>query len=102
MAEFNDALLNARFTFRVRPIPVPSLMRPVRRVSLLVLLFDQCRSKQATMLQIQVLNWAIRNTENRARFNEYLEGAVLPGEPVRENGVESRGWNGDDSAPPGT
>ncbi|MDB5386696.1 MAG: hypothetical protein JWM11_2342 [Planctomycetaceae bacterium] len=78
----DEQLLNARFTFRVRPIPVPSSLRPVRRISFLVLLFNQCFGHKSTMLQLQVLNWAIRNTENRAQFTRFLEGPILPGEVV--------------------
>lgn len=82
MTTFNETLLEAQITFWVRPVPVPCSLRPVYRIALLTLLFDQCHSGQATMLQIQVLNWAVRNTANRARFLDYLRGIVSPADVI--------------------
>ncbi len=78
MNPIDDAMLDAKVTFRVRPLPVSCMLRPTYRISLLVLLFDQCTRQQATMLQIQVLNWAIRNPTNRQRFLQFMAEDLRP------------------------
>lgn len=78
----DEAILDARVTFRVRPIPVPCTLRPVFRIAVLSLLMSHCHGDQATLLQLHVLNWAIRNTENRRRFLAYLAGEIRPDDVV--------------------
>lgn len=77
-----DTILDAQITFRVRPVPVPCLLRPTYRMAQIVLLVDHCYQQQSTMLQIQVLNWAIRNTTNRLRFVQFLNGQMRPDDVV--------------------
>ncbi len=74
----DDAILDAEVTFRVRPLPVSCMLRPTYRIALLVLLLDKCTRQQATMLQIQVLNWAIRNPANRQHFLQLMAGNLRP------------------------
>ena len=69
-------LLEAKFTVRKRPISIPCAHRPLWRFSVLTLMIDSCRSRVASLEQLQVLNWAIKTVENQDKLLDWLNGAA--------------------------
>ncbi|WP_157469268.1 hypothetical protein [Gemmata sp. SH-PL17] len=67
--------LAAPFIFQQRPIDLPGDLRPVWRVGLIVLLLKTCcRQSRARFRQLHVLNWGVRNQENRKALEEAVNG----------------------------
>lgn len=52
-----------RFSFRARPIAVPGDLRIEWRVSLIMLMLGNSRSKQASLAKLHILNDAIRSSQ---------------------------------------
>jgi hypothetical protein len=77
-----DTLLDQPFTFRERPSSVPSDLRPVWRVPVVILLVQACRGSRATPEQLHVLNWAVRSTDSAATLSAYLAGELGPSDAV--------------------
>lgn len=57
-----------------RPRLVPSLLVPVWRVPLVVLMVAQCRTARAKREQLVVLNWALRDPVTHAALTAQLAG----------------------------
>ena len=65
-------------TFNPRPTSLPCDLRPVWRIAVLVLILNQCRQMRATIEQLHVMNWSVRNRSAQDRFLAYLEGNESP------------------------
>lgn len=68
------------FSFTLRPIQVAGDLRPIWRLASICLILRNCWGNSSTLRQLHVLNWAIRDVENRAVFLAALGDAppVLP------------------------
>lgn len=71
-------VLESVFVFRKRPVAVDPDLRPLRRVSMLLLLVDNCRGAIANLEQLHVLDWAIRTESSRRSLIEFLMGQRSP------------------------
>jgi hypothetical protein len=77
-----QALLDAEYSFRVRPHPVPAELRPNRKVALLLLLVSRCHGAGASWKSLHVLNWAVRGAGNFQAFERVRDGELLPDVPI--------------------
>ena len=69
--------LASLFIFQQRPIDLPGDLRPVWRIGLIVLLLKTCcRQSRARFRQLHVLNWGVRNPDNRKALEEAVNGQV--------------------------
>ncbi len=69
----------AAFRFTPRPVALPPDLRPLWRLSLLVLLFHRAsRQGRASLKKLHVLNWALRQPESRATLLDVLRGRARP------------------------
>jgi hypothetical protein len=75
-------MLDAPFVFRQRPEPVPGVLRPVWRIPTILLLIKKCWGGKASLEQLHVLNWAIRDSSGRATFLMLLEGEIDPDDAI--------------------
>ncbi len=68
------------YSFTLRPVPVAGDLRPLWRLASICLILRNCWGASATLRQLHVLNWAIRDAENRRVFLAALDDAppVLP------------------------
>lgn len=72
--------LNVPFRFSERPSPVLPRHRMAWGISLVALMLILCsRGQKASLQKLHVLNWAVRNEQNRATFRKFLGGIVPPG-----------------------
>jgi hypothetical protein len=69
-----SALLEVPFSFKRRPPAIPGDLRPIWRISALVLILEKCRGQRASLRQLHVMNWAIRTGQNRRTFLKAVEG----------------------------
>ena len=68
-----------RFVFRRRPFSIPADLRPLWRISLVILILRKCCQRQRSHLRrLHVLNWACSSPENRDEFVALLDGQILP------------------------
>jgi hypothetical protein len=71
--------LNISFSFCERPTPLQPQLRVIWGLSILVLILEVCsRSKRSSISRLHLLNWGIRNNENRERIVELLENRLSP------------------------
>ena len=75
-------LFDVPFTFTERPRPVPGSLRPGWRIPAILLLVRKCRGARATLEQLHVLNWAIRDARGREAFLSFWRGEVEPDESL--------------------
>ena len=70
--------VNYRFT--ERPVSVAGDLRPLWRFASVCVILSHCRAQTATLKQLHVLNWALRDKANRDLFLATLADAppVLP------------------------
>lgn len=74
-----EALFKSPFLFREQPVSVPPDLRPIWRLSLLMLLLNRCcREGRASLQKLHVLNWALRTPESREAMIEALDGVAKP------------------------
>lgn len=66
------SILDSPYIFRGRPSAVDPDLRPLRRVTVLLLLIDACRGGAANLEQLHVLDWAVRTEESRRTLLEFL------------------------------
>jgi hypothetical protein len=69
-----DSLFSRRFVFTKRPSAVPGDLRPLWRVSVLLLILANSRKQKATLQKIHFLGHAIRTSENRVKSEAVLSG----------------------------
>ncbi len=80
MPSVNIPELDTPFTFNERPESIPGDLRPLWRMSLLLLmLFVASRGKRSSFGRLHVLNWAIRSDEGRDALLAIVDGHLLPG-----------------------
>lgn len=72
------SVLDSTFVFRKRPTAVDPDLRPLRRVTILLLLIDSCRGAVANLEQLHVLDWAVRTESSRTALIEFLMGHRSP------------------------
>ncbi len=72
----------ATIVLHARNQAYPGQFRTVRRLALITLLLKACRSEQASLPQLHVLNWAVRTPESRSAFLAFLRREVPPDEAV--------------------
>jgi|ERR1019366_6745949 hypothetical protein len=70
--------LNVLFDFVERPVPLGADMRPAWRIVVLMLVLKKCWGNRASLRQLHVLNWAIRNPESREAFLQVMNGELPP------------------------
>ena len=69
--------LNTPFLFRARAVDLPADLRPLWRIGIIVLLMKLCcRESKARFRQLHVLNWGVRNKENRELLTQAVTNAV--------------------------
>lgn len=71
------------FSFVQRPNALPADLRPIWKVSvILLILLKCCRAGRSTLQRVHVLNWAIRNKESREDFKHVVQGKLEPGDVI--------------------
>lgn len=66
--------LDIPFSFHERPTPLQPQLRVIWGLSALVLILKiASRAKSSSVSRLHLLNWAIRNSENRERVVELIE-----------------------------
>jgi hypothetical protein len=75
-------LFEVPFTFVERPQPVPGVLRPGWRIPTVLMLIRKCWGSRASLEQLHVLNWAIRDPAARDTFLGFWRGEVDPDEAV--------------------
>ncbi len=73
-----DPILDAEFILRSKAVPLPCAHRPLWRMSVVLLLIEQCYGERATVEQLHVLNWAIRSDQTRQQFLDFIRGRRVP------------------------
>lgn len=68
------ANIDIPFTFRQRPTPLVGDLRPVWRISLVLLMLLHSRGKKATLQKLHVMNSACRSPDTRRDFLRYVQG----------------------------
>jgi len=71
--------LDVRFSFREQPIPLQPQLRVIWGLSILVLILHICcRRERSSITRLHLLNWAVRDNENRERLIALLENRWSP------------------------
>jgi hypothetical protein len=79
----DDSGIRVPFTFRRRPSPVPTDLRPIWRICLALLVLEKsCRGGTASLPQLHLLNWAVRNEDSRERFRAIRAHKLSPRDMV--------------------
>jgi hypothetical protein len=74
-----EELTGAPFRFTARPIAIPPDLRPIWRMTILVLFLHRCcRHGKSSLKKLHVLNWAIRHPASRQTLLDVLGGRALP------------------------
>lgn len=83
MPSINLSYLDAKIIFRTRPEAIPGDLRPLWRISviLLVLRLSSIGNK-STMRRLYIFNWAILSEENRNKLRELIRGSISPDEII--------------------
>lgn len=76
------SVLDAPFEFSRQPSPVAPLLRPERRVPLLLLLVAKSHGAGASWKGLQVLSWAIRDARHAELFAALQADRDIPDRPV--------------------
>lgn len=75
-----DILLDAPFTFHRQPVSIASDLRPMRRLALTLLILTRSRGTKTSLLRLQYIDWAIRDSWSAKLFKSVLEGTAAPGQ----------------------
>lgn len=70
--------INVPFSFTRKPRSIPPDLRTDWRIAVLLLILYYSRSHKASLKKVNVINWAIRSTENRNLLLEYLLNKIHP------------------------
>ncbi len=74
------AILDVPFRFSERPSPVLPRHRMAWGMALVALMLSLCsRGQKASLQKLHVLNWAVRNEQNRSSFLAFLAASASPG-----------------------
>lgn len=68
--------LDIPFSFHERPTPLQPQLRIVWGLATLVLILECSRGQRSSISRLHLLNWAVRNSENRKRLIELLENRL--------------------------
>ena len=61
------------FKFVIQPIPIPPDLRPLWKIAQLLLVLKLCsRSDKATVLKLQLFNWALASPKSTEQFKKYI------------------------------
>lgn len=72
--------LNTPILFRSQPETIPGDLRPLWRISILILMLHLAsRGGRASLSKLHVLNWAVRSNENRKRLMDVINKMRDPG-----------------------
>jgi hypothetical protein len=74
-------ILHVEYEFAVRPVAVPGDLRPLWRLATICLILKNCRGAAATLKQLHVLSWALRDGDSREAFLLAL-GDAAPVRPI--------------------
>lgn len=74
--------LDVPFEFVRQADPIPASLRPQRRLALLLLLVDKCRSGRASWKALHLLSWTVQSTAHVALVKALRSGEDLPDRPV--------------------
>jgi hypothetical protein len=77
-----ESLLDRPFVFHQRPKPVPGVLRPAWRIPTILLLIKKCWGGKASLEQLHVLNWAVRDWRARRIFLLLLDDEINPDEAI--------------------
>lgn len=75
-------LLDVPFDFSPQPDPIPAALRPERRIPLTLLLVAKSHGSGVNWKGLQVLNWAIRDSQHMDLLISLLNGSDIPDRPV--------------------
>jgi ribosomal protein L31E len=65
--------------FRSQPKPIPGDLRPLWRISIIILILKLASwGGKSTLGRLHVLNWAIRTKENRKKLREVIAKKITP------------------------
>lgn len=73
-----ERLLDLPYKFERRPDPISAKLRPERRVPLLLLLVAKSHGRGASWKGLQLLNWAVRSSENIELIVQLRRGDDIP------------------------
>jgi hypothetical protein len=65
-----------------RPQPLLGTLRPEWRIPTILLLIRKCRGAIASLEQLHVLNWAIRDADSRETFLAFRAGEIEPDQAI--------------------
>ena len=71
--------INTPIVFHSQPETIPGDLRPLWRISILILILHlTSRGARASLSKIHVLNWAVRSDENRDKLLTTIQGKLAP------------------------
>lgn len=63
--------------FTERPMPLYPELRPLFRISQIVMVLSICsRQKKSSLVRLHLFNWALNHSENRLRFLQYSNSTI--------------------------
>jgi len=80
-SELEEAL-DAPFTFAARPRPVLGSLRPTWRIPTILMLIRRCWGGKASLEQLHVLNWAVRDSRSQGTFLSFIQGEMSPDDAI--------------------
>lgn len=80
--ELSLGWLDVPFEFVRQADPIPASLRPQRRLALLLLLVDKCRSGKASWRALHLLSWSVQSADRVALVRALRSGEDLPDRPV--------------------
>lgn len=79
MTELSFEKLDIPFIFQSRPEAIPGDLRPLWRISIILLILQLAsRGGKSSLSKLHVLNWAIRTDENRKELKQVIAGDISP------------------------
>lgn len=61
------------FKFEIQPIPIPPDLRPLWKISQILLVLKLCsRADKATILKLQLFNWALSSPHTAEQLKKYI------------------------------
>ena len=76
------AMLDVGFEFDPQPEPTRAMLRPERRVPLLLLLVSKSHGAGASWKALQVLSWAVRSASHADLLVAMSAGVDIPDRPI--------------------
>ncbi len=80
---FLEELEGSHFHFSSQPVALSADLRPLWRLTLLLLILHRCcRQSRSSLKKLHVLNWALRQPESRRVFLSVIKGSVRPDDAI--------------------